>query len=83
MPLDDWQKYQLSLKYQRDLKNTEDAIREQGRIEEKQRIVHNLIQSKELSDEQIASVSGLSLAEIRRLRQDQEKGNSVEGYSAV
>ena len=65
MPLDDWQKYQ------RDLKNTEDAIREQGRMEEKQRIVHNLIQSKELSDEQIASVSGLSLAEIQQLRQDQ------------
>ena len=75
MPLGEWHRHQLSLKYQRDLKNSEDTAREdgreQGRMEAKLRIVRNLIQFRELSDEQIANVSGLSLDAIRQLKRDQ------------
>lgn len=66
----DRHQYEQSLKYLRDLKNTEDTAREDGRMEEKQVMVRNLIQLGALSDEQIASVSGLSLDVIQQLRQD-------------
>ena len=70
----DRQQYEQSLKYLRDLKNTEDTAREEGRkegrMEEKQGIARNLIQLGLLSDEQIASTSGLSLEVIQQLRQD-------------
>lgn len=45
---------------------------EQGRMEEKRRVARHLTRFRELSDEQISSVTGLSLTAIQQLREQIE-----------
>jgi len=66
------QAYESSLKYYRDLKNVIDTAREEGREEGQQQAnretARRLLALAQMTDEQIAKATGLSLADIQRLR---------------
>lgn len=59
--------YEDSLKYYRDLKNSWDTAREEGRLEEKIIIAKKALQ-KGLSTNEIIDLTGLSSAEINRIK---------------
>ena len=68
--------YENSLKYYRDLKNVIDTTRDEGREEGVEigvdkgirQTARNLLQMKMMSDIQIAEATGLTVAEIERLK---------------
>lgn len=70
------QAYEDSLKYYRALKNVTDTAREEGwdegreagKLLEKQAIARNLLQRDLIPEAEIASITGLSLENIRQLR---------------
>lgn len=75
------QAYESSLKYYRDLKNVIDTAREQGREQGREEgqqqanreTARRLLTLGQIADEQIATATGLSLADIQRLRDSATK----------
>ncbi|MGD7037457.1 PD-(D/E)XK nuclease family transposase, partial [Alkalicoccus sp. WONF2802] len=63
--------YESSLKYYRDLKNVIDTARdegrEEGRLDEKRNLAIRMIR-REMSDEDIAELTGLSIAALAEIR---------------